>query len=108
MPVVPFLTVAPTFQWMAPGDSEVANGSGPSLTHTLDPVRTSDAGQYTCRATVDIASVGVSVSGQSSTILTVQSESPGHSSTFFTAIPIVIASVYSVSMTVGGYGSTVQ
>ena len=77
--VVPFLTVASTLQWVAPGDSEVASGSGPSLTHTLDPVRTSDAGQYTCWATVDIPSVGVSVSGQSSTTLTVQSESPGHS-----------------------------
>ena len=77
MSVVPFLTVASTLQWVGPGDSEVVSGSGPSLTHTLDPVRTSDAGQYTCRATVDIPSVGVSVSGQSSTTLTVQSEYPG-------------------------------
>ena len=77
--VVPFLTIAPTLQWVAPSNSKVASGSGPSLTHTLDPVRTSDAGQYTCRATVDISSVGVSVSSQCSTTLTVQSESPGHS-----------------------------
>jgi len=73
--VVPFLTVAPTLQWVAPSNSEVASGSSTSLTHTLDPVRTSDAGQYTCRATVDIPSVNVYVSGQSSTTLTVQSES---------------------------------
>ena len=77
--VDPFLTVAPTLQWVGPGDSEVASGSGPSLTHTLGPVRTSDAGQFTCRATVDIPSAGVSVSGQSSTTLTVQSKSPGDS-----------------------------
>ena len=77
--VVPFLTVAPTLQWVASGNSEVTSGSGTFLTHTLDPVRTSDAGQYICRVTVDISSVGVSVSGQSSTTLTVQSESPGHS-----------------------------
>ena len=76
--VVPFLTVAPTVQWVAPNNSEVASGSGPSLTHTLNPVRTSDAGQYTCRATVDIPSVGVSVTGQSSTTLTVQSECLEH------------------------------
>ena len=76
--VVSFLTVAPTLQWVAPSNSEVASGSGPSLTHTLDQVRTSDAGQYTCRATVDIPSVSVSVTGQSSTTLTVQSESPEH------------------------------
>ena len=77
--VVPFLTVACTLQWVGPRNSELASGSRPSLTHTLDPVRTSDAGQYTCRATVDIPSLGVSISGQSSTALTVQSESPGHS-----------------------------
>ena len=73
------LTVAPTLQWVDPSNSEVASGSGPSLTLTLDPVRTSDAGQYTCRNIVDIPSVGVSVTGQSSTTLTVQSESPEHS-----------------------------
>ena len=77
--VVPFLSVAPTVQWVAPNNSEVASGYGPSLTHTLNPVRTSDAGQYTCQATVDILSVGVSVSAQGSTTLTVQSESLGHS-----------------------------
>ena len=75
--VVPFLSVAPTVQLVAPNNSEVASGSVPSLTHTLNPVRTSDAGQYTCRATVDIPSVGVSVSAQGSTTLTVQSESLG-------------------------------
>ena len=107
--VVPFLTVAPTLQWVAPGNSEVESGYGPSLTHTLDPVRTSDAGQYTCQATVDIASVGVSVSGQSSTTLTVQSESPGHSGylLYCYSYSSLCVCVYSVSMTVGGYGFTI-
>ena len=73
--MVSFLTVAPTVQWVAPNNIEIASDSGPSLTHTLDPVRTSDTGQYTCWATVDIPSVGVSVSGQSSTTVTVQSKS---------------------------------
>ena len=103
MSVVPFLTVSPTLQWVAHSNSEVASGSGPSLTHTLYPVRTSDAGQYTCRATVDIPSVGVSVSGQSSTTLTVQSESPGHNTALFAALYIVNC----VFMTqLGGYGYT--
>ena len=79
MSVVPFLTVVPTLQWVTPSNSAVASGSGSSLTYTLDPVRTSDAGLYVCWATVDIPSVGVSVSGQSNTTLTVQSESPGYS-----------------------------
>ena len=86
--VVPFLTVAPTLLWVAPSNSEVASVSGPSLTHTLDSVRTSDAGQYTCRATVDIPSVGVSVTGQNSTTLTVQSESPDTVGVACTHLPL--------------------
>ena len=89
MSVVPFLTVAPTLQWMAPGNSEVASSTGPSLTHILDPVRTSDADQYTCQATVDIPSVGVSVTGQTSTALTVQSESPGHNGCVMCSLPLL-------------------
>ena len=71
------------------GNSEVASGSGPSLTHTLDPVRTSDAGQYTCWAIVDIPSVDVTVTGQSSTTLTVQGESPELSGYLVTSLCIV-------------------
>ena len=74
--VVPFLSIVPKLQWMGPNNCKVASGFGPSLTHILDPVRTSDAGQYTCQATVDIPSVDVFVTGQNRTTLTVQSESP--------------------------------
>ena len=76
--VVPFLTVAPTIQWVAPNNSEIASGSGPSLTHTLDPVSTSNAGQYMCKATADLPSVNESTSANSNTTLTVQSEPLGH------------------------------
>ena len=76
--VVPFLTVAPTLQWVAPNDGEIDSGSGPSLTHTIHSASISDAGQYTCQATVNISSVGVPVTGHNSTTLTVQSMSPGH------------------------------
>ena len=44
-----------------------------TLTHTLDPVMTSHAGQYTCRASVMIASVSVNVSDHNNSNLTVQS-----------------------------------
>ena len=83
------LTVALTLQWVALSNSEVASGSGPSLTHTLDPARTSDAGQYTCQATVDIPSVGVSVTGQSSTTLTVQNDLLNSVGTLVTSLCIV-------------------
>ena len=72
MTEIPHLAVQPTVELTGPGGS-VATVMGLMLTHTVDPVRTSDAGQYTCRASVDIPSVDIS--GQSSSTLTVQSKS---------------------------------
>ena len=95
--MVSFLTVAPKVQWVAPNNSEVASGSGPSLTHTLNPVRTSDAGQYTCLTTVDIPSVGVSVTGESSTTLTVQRVSPGQGECSLVYITFYLQSYSQVS-----------
>ena len=69
---IPYLAVSPTVELIGPGDSVLATDMSFTLTHTLDPVMTSHAGQYTCRASVMIASVSVNVSGQSSSILTVQ------------------------------------
>ena len=71
---IPHLAVQPTVELMGPGGS-VATAMGLMLTHTVDPVKTSDAGQYTCRASVVIPSASVDVSDQSSSTLTVQSES---------------------------------
>ena len=65
------LEVLPTVQLIGPGDIVFATAMNPTLIHTLDPVMTSHAGQYTCMASVVIASV--SVSGQSTSTLTVQS-----------------------------------
>ena len=71
----PFLAVQPTVELTGPGDSALAaTDTSFMVTHTLDPVMTSHAGQYTCRASVMIASVGVDVSAQSSYTLTVQSK----------------------------------
>ena len=71
---IPRLAVQPTVELIGPGGS-LATAVGLMVTHTVDPVRTSDAGQYTCRASVNISSASVDVSGQSSSTLTVESKS---------------------------------
>ena len=70
-----YLTVQPTVEILGPDGSVIVTGTGLELRTTLDPVRTSDAGEYTCRASVVIASVSVDVSGERSSTLTVDSES---------------------------------
>ena len=75
MTVIPYLAVQPTVELLGPDGSVLATTNMDLMVDlTLDPVRTSDAGQYTCRASVVIASVSVDVSGQSSSTLTVESE----------------------------------
>ena len=71
---IPYLAVSPTVELIGPGGSVLATVMSYTVTHTLDPVMTSHAGQYTCRASVMIASVSVDVSGQSNSTITVQSE----------------------------------
>ena len=72
---VPYLAVAPTVELIGPGDSVLATDMSFTVTYTLYPVMTSHAGQYTCKASIMIASVSVDVSGQSSSTITVQSMS---------------------------------
>ena len=74
MLMIPNLVVQPTIEWLEPGGSVLSSINGTSLNITLNPVKTSDAGQYTCQATIAVESVGVNVEGENSTILTVQSE----------------------------------
>ena len=69
---IPHLAVQPTVELIGPGGSLVTMDV--MVTHTVDPVRTSDAGQYTCRASVVIPSASVDISGQSSSTLTVHSK----------------------------------
>ena len=71
---IPYLAVSPTVELIGPGDSVLATDISFTLTHTLDPVMTSHAGQYICRASVMIASVSVNVSNQHNSTLTVQSK----------------------------------
>ena len=76
MTVIPYLAVQPTVELLGPDGSVLATTNMDLMVDlTLAPVRTSDAGQYTCRASVVIASVSVDASGQSSSTLTVESES---------------------------------
>ena len=74
---IPYLAVSPIVELIGPGDNMLATDISFTVTHTLDPVMTSHAGQYICRASVMIASVSVDVSGQSSFTLTLQSKAAG-------------------------------
>ena len=71
---IPYLAVSPTVELIGPGDIVLVTNMSLTVTHTLDPVMTSHAGQYICRASVIIASVSVDISGQSTSTLTVQSK----------------------------------
>ena len=75
MTAIPYLVVQPTVELLGP-EGSVLTASNMSLMVDLilDPVRTSHAGQYICRASVVIASVSVDVSGQSNSTLNVKGE----------------------------------
>ena len=68
------LVVQPTIKWVDPKGNIIASEGGTSLNITLNPVNTSDAGQYLCEVEVSVESVGVDVKSTNSTNLTVQSE----------------------------------
>ena len=70
----PYRDVMPTVELIGPGNTVLATDTSFTVTHTLDPVMTSHAGQYTCRASVVVASVRVHVGDHSSSNLTVQSK----------------------------------
>ena len=72
---VPYLTVLPSLQLIAPGGGAlVSDNSSFTVSHTLRRVTKSHAGQYTCIGSVDVSSVNVSVEDQSSSNLTVESK----------------------------------
>ena len=72
---IPYLVVPPTVELIGPGNSVLVTDMDFTVTHNLDPVMTSHAGQYTCRASIKIASVSVNVSSHSDSTLIVQSKS---------------------------------
>ena len=57
--VVSDLASPPTVQWTYSGQTLTSVGSGLTRTLTFDPVRTSDADQYTCTATINIPEVNI-------------------------------------------------
>lgn len=75
--VVPHLITTPRVELSGPGEVVLASDTGLSLTHTLDPVLASNAGQqYICKAVLEIESLGVPLMSQSTPYsLTVQSKS---------------------------------
>ena len=64
---IPYLAVSPIVELIGPGDSVLATDMSLTVTHTLDPVKTSHAGQYTCRTSISVDVI------ESSCTLTVQS-----------------------------------
>ena len=57
--VVAGLVVQPDMEIVFPNITEVASMSSSSLIYTFSPLRTSDGGQYTCTATVNIPQAGI-------------------------------------------------
>ena len=76
MTVVPHLIATPRVELSGPGDVVLASSTNLTLTHTLDPVLVSSAGQeYVCKATLAIPSLGVLQMSRSTTYtINVQSE----------------------------------
>ena len=71
--VVPHLVEEPSIVWTRQDGTQVNVSSGYSLQLYFNPLRTSDGGDYTCQASVNISGV-VSVSGEDSIDLLVASE----------------------------------
>ena len=72
--VVPHLVVEPSIQWSRQNGGVVTTSSGTRLLLRFNPLMTSDGDRYTCRASVDILSISVSVSGEEFSDLRVSSK----------------------------------
>ena len=68
--VVDGLVVLPDLKIVFPNSTEISAMNTSSLVYTFSPLRTSDGGQYTCTATVNIPQAGIT-DRQSSTVETV-------------------------------------
>ena len=63
---VPHLVVEPNIEWTKLDGSMVSVSSGYSLLLNFDPLMASHGNLYTCRASVDITDINVSLSGEKS------------------------------------------
>lgn len=75
--VVPFLIAEPTLEWVNPAGTTIASTTGQSLSHTINVERTSVAGLYVCRATVDVAEISLTTTNEGYTSISVQSKFRG-------------------------------
>lgn len=72
--VVPFLIAEPTLEWVNPAGTTIASTTGQSLSHTINVERTSAAGLYVCRATLDVATISLTTTNEGYTSISVQSK----------------------------------
>ena len=69
------LVVDPTVTWMDSEGNTRNSGTGTTLDLTFDPLRTSDGGEYTCRASITIDEISITdLSDDETQSITVQSE----------------------------------
>ena len=73
---VEFLFIQPTTEWIQNTENRTKRQSGntTTLNLTLQPLASSDAGSYICRATIDIPTVDTSVSNIDSIVVHVLSK----------------------------------
>jgi hypothetical protein len=72
--VAPFLATQPSLRWVRDGATPLASGDGETLSYQLAVDQTSVAGEYTCQVTVEVPEIGLSVTRESETVITVQSK----------------------------------
>ena len=63
--VAPHLVVEPTIQWTKYDGTVVVTSTGTSLSLKFNPIMTADSNVYTCRASIDITDITLSVTSES-------------------------------------------
>ena len=72
--VVKGLVVQPTITWTRQSQFIIGQRMENDLTIQFNPINTSDAGQYTCTAAVEVESISLNVSDSMMTNITLQSK----------------------------------
>ena len=63
--IVPHLVVEPTIQWTKYDGTVVVTSTGTSLSLNFNRIMTADSNVYTCRASIDITDITLSVTSES-------------------------------------------
>ena len=78
--IVPHLVVEPTIQWTKYDGTVVVTSTGTSLSLNFNRIMNADSNVYTCRASIDITDITLSVTSESTwEILLAGIESTSHS-----------------------------